>query len=181
MHTELDDARLLQLLRGCSARHTADLEELYKCMAPRLLGQLVTMLEDRAQAEEALQEVFIKIWERAKQYDPARGPPVTWLVSLARHHAIDLLRSRRVTLPIDDLQMQLAEEPGWPSQESGETGAQLGDCLNRLSIEQRRCIKLAYVGGHSQEQIAAALDSPLGSVKSSIRRALLSLRECMGP
>ncbi|MEP7314460.1 MAG: sigma-70 family RNA polymerase sigma factor [Pseudomonadota bacterium] len=180
--TELDDARLARLLRGCGAGQTADLEELYKSMAPRLLGQLVTMLGDRAQAEDALQEVFIKVWDRARQFDSARGRPVTWLMSVARYHAIDLLRSRRVTVPIDDLQLALAsEEPGWSSQESGQTAARLADCLGQLSGDQRRCIKLAYIGGHSQEQIATALQSPLGSVKSWIRRALLSLRECMGP
>jgi RNA polymerase sigma-70 factor (ECF subfamily) len=178
---QLDDTRLARLLRGCSVGHMPDLEELYKAMAPRLLGQLVTMLGDREQAEDALQQVFITIWDRARAYDAGRGRPATWLTSVARQHAIDLLRSRPAAEPIDDLQMALAnDDAGWAGKGSGAATG-LAGCLAALSPEQRRCIRLAYVGGHSQQQIAASLASRPGDVRRWIRAALLSLRECMGP
>jgi len=155
LSTLLDDARLARLLRGCSVGHMPDLEELYKAMAPRLLGQLVTMLGDREQAEGVLQQVFITIWDRARAYDTGAEP-------------------------IDDLQMALAtDDAGWAGQES-ETATRLAGCLAVLSPEQRCCVRLAYVGGHSQQQIAASLASPPDNVRRWIRGALLSLRECMG-
>lgn len=175
-----DDAGLVLLLRGCAAGNRADLERVYRLAAPRVLGQLVGLLGERAQAEDALQEVFIKVWERSRQFDATRGRPLTWMLSIARNHAIDMIRARRQSLPIDAEGLQLAsEEPDWASLESDATAATLARCLKRLTEEQRKCLRLAYAGGHSQEQIAEALASPLGSVKSWIRRALLSLRECM--
>ena len=176
-----DDAGLALLLRGCAAGSRADLERVYRLAAPRVLGQLVVLLGERAQAEDALQEVFIKVWERARQFDATRGRPLTWLLSIARNHAIDMIRARRPSVPIDEEDLRLAsEEPDWTRLESDATAATLARCLERLTAEQRKCLRLAYAGGHSQEQIAEALASPLGSVKSWIRRALLSLRECMG-
>ena len=179
--TDIEDARLVRLLRGCAAGNAEDLEGLYRAAAPRLLGQLVMMLGDRAAAEDALQEIFIKVWDRAGQYEPTRGRPMTWLLSVTRNHAIDQLRSRRKTQSLDDLDIPLvAESPEWSALESGATAGLLARCMQQLSREQQRCLQLAYVGGLSQEQIAATLDSPLGSVKSWVRRALLALRECMG-
>jgi RNA polymerase sigma-70 factor (ECF subfamily) len=177
----LDEEGLQRLLRSCAAGSRADLERLYRLCAPRVLGQLVVLLGDRAQAEDALQEVFIKVWERARQYDTSRGRPLTWLMSIARNHAIDMIRARRHSVPIDEEGLQLAaEEPDWSQRESDATSASLARCLAQLTAEQRQCLRLAYAGGYSQEQIASALKSPLGSVKSWIRRALLSLRECLG-
>ena len=177
-----EDAALLRHLAGCAAGSRQDLERLYRATAPRLLGRLVALLGDRAQAEDALQEVYIKVWERARLYDAARGRPLTWMLAISRNHAIDLIRSRRSAVSIDVAELDLAAEaPDWTALESGVTAALLARCLGQLSDEQRRCLRLAYAGGHSQEQIAAVLASPLGSVKSWIRRALLSLRECMEP
>ncbi len=178
---DIEDARLVRLLRGCAVGNAEDLESLYRSASPRLLGQLVMMLGDRAAAEDSLQEIFIKVWDRAGQYEPSRGRPMTWLLSITRNHAIDQLRSRRKMQSIDDLDLQLvAESPEWSALESGATAGLLARCMQKLSLEQQRCLQLAYVGGLSQEQIAATLESPLGSVKSWVRRALLALRECMG-
>ena len=177
-----DDAALMRYLTGCAAGSRPDLERLYRATAPRLLGGLVSLLGDRALAEDALQEVYIKVWERARLYDASRGRPLTWMLAISRNHAIDLIRSRRSAVSIDVAELDLAAEaPDWTALESGVTAALLARCLGQLSEEQRRCLRLAYAAGHSQEQIAAVLASPLGSVKSWIRRALLSLRECMEP
>lgn len=177
-----DDAALLRHLAGCAAGSRPELERLYRATAPRLLGRLVALLGDRAQAEDALQEVYIKVWERARQFDATRGRPLTWMLSIARNHAIDLMRARRSRPSVDIEGLELADDgPGPAGQESAATAALLARCLARLSEEQRRCLRLAYAGGRSQEEIAATLASPLGSVKSWIRRALLSLRECMEP
>ena len=175
-----DEDALHRGLAGCAAGSRPDLERLYRATAPRVLGRLVTLLGDRAQAEDALQEVYIKVWERARQFDASRGRPLTWLLSIARNHAIDLIRARRSTLSLDVAPIELVDEnPGPAGQESDATALLLARCLEGLSDAQRRSLRLAYAGGRSQEEIAAEMASPLGSVKSWIRRALLQLRECM--
>ena len=175
-----DDEALARHIHGCAAGRRMDLERLYRLAAPRLLGQLVVLLADRAQAEDALQEVFIKVWERARQFQTGRGRALTWLLAIARHHAIDLLRARRASVTLDEAALAVAmDASSWMSEESDATHALLLRCLAQLTPEQQQCLKLAYAGGHSQDQIAAALPAPLGSVKSWIRRALLSLRECL--
>jgi RNA polymerase sigma-70 factor, ECF subfamily len=177
-----EDSALARQLAGCAAGNRQDLERLYRATAPRLLGRLVALLGDRALAEDALQEVYIKVWERARQFDLERGRPLTWLLSIARNHALDLIRARRHRSTLDVDALDLADDsPGPAGQESDATAQLLARCLQGLSDAQRRSLHLAYAGGLAQEQIAVVLQSPLGSVKSWIRRALRQLRECMEP
>jgi RNA polymerase sigma-70 factor (ECF subfamily) len=140
------------------------------------------MLDDRAEAETALQECFVRIWQRAASFSPARGRPFTWLLSIVRHHAIDCLRARRFAASLDDVDDSLLLVDAPPGEiESIATHISLQRCMQELSSEQQRCLRLAYVTGLSQDEIARALQLPPGSVKSWIRRGLLALRECMGP
>src|SRR5215472_7864058 len=90
-----EDVRLRALLERCASRDSAALERLYQDVAPLLYAALVRMLKRRSVAEEALQDVFVSIWERARQYTQARGRPVAWMMSIARYRAIDLLRHER--------------------------------------------------------------------------------------
>ena len=108
---------------------------------------------------------------------------MAWLVSIARYYAIDQLRGRRPLVALDDtVASRLSDAGAQESVESAEstgTHSALELCLGRLTVEQRRCVELAYSGGYSHEQIANALASPLGTVKSWVRRGLASLRECL--
>ena len=176
------DARLQQLLGGCAKRDAAALKQLYTLSSPILFACLTRMLRRRSVAEEALQEVFIAVWQRAAQYRADRGRALTWMLSIARYKAIDLLRRERFA-PI------LIAEPPEPDSgaEAGPDdgadlaaqGALLERCMQLLSNAQRQCLQLAFVGGHSYDQVARTIGSPLGTVKSWIRRGLLSLRTCI--
>ena len=180
-----DDAVIEALLGRCAARDRAAFGELYKQVSPKLLACLIAILRRRDMAEDALQEVMVRIWQRSDQYDGYRGRPMAWLVSVARYYAIDQLRSRRPVVPLDDtVASRLSDSQAQESVEATEsTGTQtaLERCLGRLSSEQRRCVVLAYSNGYSHEQISSALATPLGTVKSWVRRGLASLRECLGP
>src|SRR6185369_13865179 len=167
------DEQLIGTLRGCAGRDPDALRGLYDLAASRLLGQLVHMLGDRAEAEDALQECFVRIWQRAGSYSAERGRPYTWLLSVVRHHAIDQLRARRRSLPLDDVDPSLLAIELQGVEESSITHVTLRRCMQALTSQQQQCLRLAYVSGQSQDEIAAQLRQPLGSVKSWIRRGLL--------
>jgi RNA polymerase sigma-70 factor, ECF subfamily len=174
--------RLAALLAGCAKRDAAALEELYRSTAPALLACLMRILRRRALAEEALQDVFVQVWQRAGQYDEHRGRPYAWLVSMARYRAIDILRRERITSVDPD---EIAETLAADAADEGQSLASTGDaqaveyCMQRLTGEQRECIRLAFLAGRSHPEIAASLARPLGSVKSWIRRGLAALKECI--
>lgn len=175
--------RLESLLRRCALRDRAAFEELYRATSPNVLACLIAILRRRDLAEEALQEVFVRIWRRADQFDAYRGRALAWLVSIGRYHAIDLLRAGRSTVALTDVTAAKLDDPmatlAFDTTESSLTGATLRHCLEQLSTEQRRCVVLAYSHGLTHDDIAARVESPLGTVKSWVRRGLESLRRCM--
>lgn len=172
-----------RLLALCAMRDEGALADLYKLVSARLLGLLLRMLRSRALAEEALQDVMVRVWQGADQYVAHRGRALTWIMSIARYRAIDLLRAQRMQITLDDVPeealVDAAAEEFSDTTTSQRLRRALDDCFNRLSAEQRRCLSLAYVDGYSQDEIATAVASPLGTVKSWVRRGLSSLKRCM--
>ena len=176
------DARLAQLLSGCAQSEAASLQQLYALTSPTLFACLIRMLRRRSLAEEALQDVFVTVWQRARQYQPERGRPMAWLVAIARYRAIDLLRHERpaaLSLAAEPLDMETADEAAEEPGTALAGTAVLERCLALLTHEQRRCLELAFVGGNSHADVARLVGSPLGTVKSWIRRALQSLKACL--
>ena len=178
-----DNRRLEDLLRRCAARDAAALRELYGHTASQLLAVLMRILRTRAAAEDALQDVFIRIWQQAGQYDEIKGRAISWMVSIARNRAIDLLRAARPMVLLETAELagaeQLRVEGPAERAEFGATQAALQRCLALLAQAQRQCVQLAYQHGLTQEQIAQAENQPLGTVKTWIRRGLQSLRTCI--
>jgi RNA polymerase sigma-70 factor (ECF subfamily) len=174
--------RIEALLGRCALRDERALGELYQLVSAQLFGVLLRILKQRALAEEALQDVMVRVWQRAEQYAAYRGRAMAWLSSIARYRAIDLLRAQRVHTSIDDAPAEALADSSSDFAEattSQRLRNALGDCLGRLNAEQQRCISLAYVDGYSQDQIATVLGSPLGTVKSWLRRGLASLKRCL--
>lgn len=171
------------LLGRCAMRDQQALAELYDEVSGRVLGLLLRMLKNRAVAEEALQDVMVRVWQRSDQYAAYRGRALTWILSIARYRAIDLLRAQRMQVTLDDVPEEALADPDAQafseSVSSQRSRRALGDCMQRLTPEQQRCLSLAYVDGYSQDEIAAAIESPLGTVKSWVRRGLASLKRCM--
>jgi RNA polymerase sigma-70 factor (ECF subfamily) len=143
---------------------------------------MVRILKRKALAEEALQDVFVSIWQRAGQFEARRGRPRAWLMSIARYRAIDVLRAERAELyreaEIEQLP-QLVTEGASDWSGAGRSAAALSRCFEMLSADQRRGIELAFVDGASHADIARVTHQPLGTVKSWIRRGLASLRQCL--
>ncbi|MDB6046128.1 MAG: sigma-70 family polymerase sigma factor [Gammaproteobacteria bacterium] len=176
------DEQLQALLNRCAAADAGALQRLYQLASPILFAALTRILRRRALAEEALQDVFVSIWQRAGQFSAARGRPMAWMMSIARYRAIDLLRHERSApllvpeLPEASLADPEANEESIPWMPAAGL---MERCLELLTDSQRRCLELAFVGGSSHEDIARVTGSPLGTVKSWIRRGLQSLRQCL--
>src|SRR5262249_29024571 len=180
---EPDGAELEALLSRCAAGDRAALETLYARVAPLLLAVLMRILRRRDVAEDALQDVFVSVWQRAHQFDPIRGRALAWLTSMARYRAIDLQRAARPALALSEVS---EAEPQLQSQSplgGGELlgGSLLWRCLDQIAAPQRHCLLLAYQDGLTHSEIARAVNEPLGTVKSWVRRSLIALRRCLEP
>jgi len=174
-----DPAR--DLLERCARGESQALHELYELISPLLFATLTRILRRRALAEEALQDVFVSIWQRAAQFKAGRGSPMAWMMSIARYRAIDLLRHERLgPVSVPDLPERIEPESPQADEAPWLPAAGLMErCLGLLTDRQRDCLELAFVGGNSHEDISRLTGNPLGTVKSWIRRGLNSLRECL--
>lgn len=175
----LDDL-LVDVARGSRAAF----ERLYQDTSSRLFGICLRVLPDRAEAEDVLQEVYVSVWNKAAQFDPGRAGAMAWLSMMARNRAIDRLRARPAgrNTPLE-LVGELVDTTATPQQET-ETrseNARLEACMSQLDTRRRSLIRAAFFGGATYEELAARIGSPLGSVKSWIRRGLTQLRACLEP
>ena len=180
---EPDPAELEALLVRCASKDRAALETLYARVAPILLAVLMRMLRRRDLAEDVLQDVFVKVWQQAGQFDRIRGRPLAWLVSMARYRAIDIHRSSRPMVLVSDVEAVLEPQlqVAGPAEGAEAIGVRpaLMRCLELIAAPQRLCLKLAYEQGLTHDEIARSVGEPLGTVKSWVRRSLLSLRRCL--
>jgi RNA polymerase sigma-70 factor (ECF subfamily) len=152
---------------------------LYKHTCAKLFGTCLRILGDRGEAEEALQEVYVKIWTKADRYAVSDLSPISWLVAVARNHSIDLIRSRRppaLDLPsagdIADMRPD-AEELLIESDEF----ARLDRCIDALSTEKAEAIRGAYQQGMSYAELAKRHNVPLNTMRTWLRRGLIKLRK----
>jgi RNA polymerase sigma-70 factor (ECF subfamily) len=186
--TSIDLAAEIELLRKIGRGDRVSFEELYDRFAGVLFSTAFRVLSNQEAAEDTLQDVFIQIWEKAPLYDPDRGKPLTWAITLTRNKAIDRLRSmmRRHRLG-DDLERQahnfeqFDDENSLDLFEAVEKGRWVREAIRQLSSDQREAIELAFFSGLTQTEIAEQLQEPLGTVKARIRRGMTRLRETLGP
>jgi RNA polymerase sigma-70 factor, ECF subfamily len=161
-----------------------DLDALYEAYHRQALGLAYRLLNDAGDAEEVVQEAFLAVWRAGHTYDPAKGSARTWLLTLVRNRAIDVIRARqrRPVRPLDEtLDPVATDATDVPSQVSVNLDSRAaGEALDRLPPEQREAVELAYLGGLSHGEIARKLDLPVGTVKGRIRLGLDRLRAALG-
>lgn len=174
--------RLVEALQRVAAGDRAALAEVYSATSAKLFGVCLRILPDRSEAEDALQEAYLTIWRNADRFDAKRGSPITWLVALTRNRALDRLRGRKA-LPLEpiDLASEIADSADGADRliEQGQEAARLGTCLATLERGDTILIRAAFFEGSSYSELATRAATPLGTVKSRIRRALIRLRECL--
>lgn len=180
----MEHEELLPLLRQVAMGEQAAFEQLYEKTCGQLFAVALKMLKNKESAEEALQEAFIRVWYKADYYKEGQGTVLTWMVSIVRYRALDMIRSRKVRKEdtFEDV-IQIADqvEDGLPLQQVLDTtDSRLHKCLEELDFQQKQAINLAYFQGLSHSEVVSYLDSPLGTIKSWIRRGLISLQRCIG-
>ena len=182
-----DRAVELDLLARVAKRERAAFEQLYSRYANILYATAMKFLKEDADAQDVVQDVFIQIWDKAKLYDPAKGKPLTWALTMTRNRSIDRIRAiqRRTRLRDDFEKETVVDESASLSEalsgvDASETSQILHDAVGRLSPEQKKVIELAFFGGLTQSEVADRLGEPLGTVKARARRGLMKLKEILG-
>lgn len=155
--------------------------DLYDRTNLKLFGVCLRVLNNRATAEDVLQETYMKVWRYADRYASKGTSPMTWLITIARNTAIDKLRSQRDSEDIDGVAETLASPGPTPEQvavASGEAG-RIADCLGQLEEPRDKAVRGAYLEGLSYAELSEKLSVPLNTIRTWLRRSLISLRECM--
>jgi RNA polymerase sigma-70 factor (ECF subfamily) len=175
-----DAALLAQVARG----DTDAFETLYDRYAAAVYGMALRVVRDPAQSEEVAQEVLVEAWRTAARYVPDRGSVRAWLLTMARHRAVDRVRSAQAAVARD-----VRAAAGGVHREYDEVseavlgrleGADVRNCLGSLTELQRESIELAYYRGNTHREVAALLEVPMGTVKTRLRDGLIRLRDCLG-
>ena len=170
------------LLKAIAAKDEAALAQLYDRYRVILFGLLMRILNNREEAEDVLQEVFLQVWRKAADFDENRGRPFTWLVTLGRSRGIDRLRTLAARERVAEAG---AREPSEEISDAAtdafksEQRGLVSDALAKLPDEQKRPIMLAYFDGLTQSEIATNLGAPLGTVKTRMRTGMMRLRELL--
>ena len=173
------------LVRRMADRDKAALAELYDRFSRPLYSTALRVVSDRAEAQDLVHDAFITLWDKAAEFDARRGSAFAWAVTLVRNRAIDRVRMRRRRQEI--LTASAPADLGYDeTASSADDSAVLGDearavraAIATLPLEQKRAVELAFFGGLTQQEIAARLAEPLGTVKARIRRGLLKLRDAL--
>ena len=180
-----------ELLGAVTSRDAQGLAALYDRYAAGLNGLALRITGDHADAEEVVSDVFAQVWRDANRFDPARGSVATWLVTITRSRALDVLRARgrRARLaesaaresPVQPAAMGAPPEQADARTFAAEREVRVRDALAELPEEQRQVLELAYFAGMSQSEIATQLATPLGTVKTRARLAFVRLRDLLRP
>ncbi len=177
--------RDILLMGRIAARDAEAYGEIFDEYGSTVLGFLVGMLRDRAQAEEVLQDTFLQVWRQAGRYRPEGATPRGWLLMIARSRALDRVRSQRSrhereqVVASDPALSASVQAPEIDELESDERRREVSGALAALPDEQRRCIELAFYDGMTHRQIAEDLEQPLGTVKSRILMGMNKLRQTL--
>jgi len=176
-----EQAELLRLLQASAQGNQQSFEKLYQLTAPNLFGLCLRMLKRRDWAEEVMQEAFVKVWHHASEYHQDRGQVNTWLTSIVRYRALDRIRSQKPTEALDESHEQKASDAPGPMDWAvkGTEMNALEACLDELNDNQKEAIVLSFIEGLTHQELTERTESPLGTIKSWIRRGLQSLKRCL--
>lgn len=176
-----------ELMQRVAKNQEAAVSELYDRFGSLVFRMAYQSMPTRSEAEDGVQEIFVRLWRTAERYDPRKAALVTWVMLLTRRHLVDKLRRKRARIKTAMLDDSLASGIGaWIESDAGKrmehdehfkTLIQKVDTLPEL---QRTVVMRAYLGGQTLRQISEELDTPLGTIKSALSRALVRLRERTG-
>lgn len=172
----------LVLMRRVASGEPGAVAELYDRFASLVYRLAFQSMPTRADAEDAVQEVFVRLWRTADRYDPKRAALVTWVMLISRRHLVDRLRRSKArvrAVELDERQSETRAEPSaaGAAMDMQERFGELMERISKLPELQRTVVTRAYLGGQTLRQIGEELNTPIGTVKSALSRALVRLRE----
>lgn len=182
MPSEHAGEQISELILRVALRDRIAFDRLYAATSAKLFGTCLRVLKDRGEAEEAVQEVFIRIWLKADRFAVTGQSPMSWLIAIARHHAIDRLRARHeMTGAVDDTALDIRDPSPGPEAIAVATGERhrLDDCLAELDANRGNAVRSAYLEGDSYADLAARYNVPLNTMRTWLRRSLMRLKECL--
>lgn len=174
---------LIALVAAVGQGDRSAFEQLYAATRAKLYGVVLRILRRHDLADEVIQETYLKIWGSAGSYDPSKASPITWMVTIARNRAIDLVRKRsEASLEEEPEAMDVAADIPNPlaARELSEDLKRLMNCIGTLDTDRRQMVMLAYYNGLSRDQLAAKFEKPVNTIKTWLRRSLIEIRECLG-
>lgn len=156
-------------------------DELYSLTSGRLFAVAVRMIKDRAEAEDVLQDAYVRIWQRAGSFRPGEGRSLSWLITITRNLAIDRMRAR--VAPVAPIEMAEDVPDADPTPETAlehsQNQARIAACLEELDARRAEAVRAAYLEGWSYQELADRFDTPLNTIRTWLRRSLLRLRACL--
>jgi RNA polymerase sigma factor (sigma-70 family) len=176
-------SQLVAALARVAGGDRAALKLVYQDTSAKLFGVCLRILNDKSEAEDVLQEVYLTVWRKAASFDPARASPITWLVAIARNRSIDRLRAVAGGRRMEPIEAAGEVRDPAPAAvdvvAAAQQSSRLGSCLEQLESRQALAIRSAFLDGNTYEELAERMRVPLGTMKSWIRRGLLKLRDCL--
>ena len=176
-------AELVWLIAAVAKGDEAAFERLYAATRAKLFGVVLRILRRQDLAEEVIQETYVRIWNSAGQFNPGQSSPITWMVSIARNRAIDVVRKRgEVSIEEEPSAMEVAADQPDPlaRRQMSEELKRLLECIGRLEPDRQKLVLLAYYNGWSREQLAEKFEAPVSTIKTWLRRSMMDIRECLG-
>lgn len=177
----LSSGELVWLLASVARGDQEAFERLYAASRAKLYGVAVRILRRADLAEAVVQETYLRIWRRARDFDPATATPTTWMVAMARNRALDIARKKTGGVIEEEpiaMEVVTADVPESPvRREMTEELKRLLSCMGSLEEERRRLVLLAYYSGWTREQLADKFDKPVNTIRTWLRRSLLQIRE----
>ena len=175
---------LAELLKACGRGDQAAFARLYDATSSRVVGLAVRVVRDPAQAEEVAQEAFLEIWKTSGRFDPAKGSPSGWMLTIVHRKAVDRVRSAEASTRRDTTYHQRNQPVEHDSTAEAATASlearRVRQALADLTPVQREALELAYFGGYTHTEVATMLELPVGTAKTRIRDGLIRLRDTMG-
>jgi RNA polymerase sigma-70 factor, ECF subfamily len=175
---------IVALLARVNRGDTKAFEALYDATNAKLYGIVLRILKRRDLADEVLQEVYVKVWERAGDFDPGRASPITWLSTIARNRALDEIRKRsHVSIEDTPEALDVAATDPHPLQalELSQDMKRLSVCLDKLEPQRKEIVLQAYLYGESREELSRRFGHPVATIKTWLHRSLAQLRACLTP
>lgn len=175
-------AELVALIARIAEGDRAAFEPLFRATSAKLYGIVLRILRRREVADEVIQDVYVRIWQRAGDFDPMRASPITWMAVIARNRAIDEARRAGVPTVSDEAAVMAVPDPGRSAVETiahGEDLRRLAGCIDEIDAPRGNLVRMAYLDGLSRQELAARLGQPVGTIKTWLHRSLKQIRDCL--